>query len=42
MGYVETALAKPGAATVFAEVRGQRIPISVHALPFTPHRYFKG
>ncbi len=42
MGYVATPLAKPGAAKLFAEVRGQRIPIDVHSLPFTPHRYFKG
>ena len=42
MGYVVTALAKPGAGKLFAEVRGQRIPVAVHPLPFTPHRYFKG
>jgi aminomethyltransferase len=42
MGYVATPLAKPGAAKLFAEVRGQRIPIDVHSLPFTQHRYFKG
>lgn len=42
MGYVASQLAKPGAANLFAEVRGQRIPISVHSLTFTPHRYFKG
>lgn len=42
MGYVDTALAKPGAAKLFAEVRGTRIPVEVHSLPFTPHRYFKG
>lgn len=42
MGYVATALAKPGAAKLFAEVRGSRIPLDVHSLPFTPHRYFKG
>lgn len=42
MGYVDTAFAKPGAARLFAEVRGTRIPVDVHALPFTPHRYFKG
>lgn len=42
MGYVTTALAKPGAGKLFAEVRGQRIPVEVHALPFTPHRYHKG
>lgn len=42
MGYVDAALAKPGAAKLFAEVRGQRIPVEVHSLPFTPHRYVKG
>ncbi len=42
MGYVATALARPGAAKLFAEVRGNRIPIDVHSLPFTPHRYVKG
>lgn len=42
MGYVATALAKPGAGKLFAEVRGQRIPIEVAPLPFTPHRYVKG
>jgi len=41
MGYVSTALAKPG-TRVFAEVRGARIPVDVHPLPFTPHRYRKG
>lgn len=42
MGYVSTPLAKPGAGKLFAEVRGTRIPVEVHALPFTPHRYVKG
>lgn len=42
MGYVSAAYAKPGAAKLFAEVRGNRIPIEVHSLPFTPHRYVKG
>lgn len=41
MGYVATPLAVPGTA-LFAEVRGQRIPVTVHPLPFTPHRYQKG
>lgn len=41
MGYVPAALAAPG-ATLFAEVRGNRLPVSVHPLPFVPHRYFKG
>lgn len=42
MGYVATALAKPGAGKLFAEVRGSRIPVEVASLPFTPHRYVKG
>ncbi len=41
MGYVRVALAEPG-TTLFAEVRGNRIPTRVHPLPFTPHRYRKG
>ncbi|WP_274629517.1 glycine cleavage system aminomethyltransferase GcvT [Arvimicrobium flavum] len=41
MGYVATDLAKPG-TRVFADVRGTRIPVDVHTLPFTPHRYRKG
>jgi aminomethyltransferase len=27
---------------VYAEVRGRQMPMRVHALPFTPHRYFRG
>jgi len=41
MGYLASGIARPG-AKVFAEVRGARIPVHVHALPFTPHRYRKG
>ena len=41
MGYVSTALAKPG-NRLFAEVRGTKVPIDVHPLPFSPHRYRKG
>lgn len=41
MGYVSAALARPG-TRVFAEVRGNRVPVDVHPLPFTPHRYRKG
>lgn len=41
MGYVVRSLAEPGTA-LFAEVRGNRVPIAVHPLPFTPHRYRKG
>ncbi|MEZ5781693.1 MAG: glycine cleavage system aminomethyltransferase GcvT [Rhizobiaceae bacterium] len=41
MGYVPVELAKAG-TRVFADVRGARIPMDVHSLPFTPHRYRKG
>ncbi len=41
MGYVTTAHAKSG-TIVFAEIRGTRIPVTVHALPFTPHHFFRG
>ncbi|KAA9369629.1 MULTISPECIES: glycine cleavage system aminomethyltransferase GcvT [Ochrobactrum] len=41
MGYVELSLAKPG-TRIFAEVRGNKVPVDVSALPFTPHRYRKG
>lgn len=41
MGYVPAANAKPG-ARYFADVRGTKIPVDVHALPFSPHRYRKG
>jgi len=27
---------------VYADVRGRKLPMRVHALPFTPHRYFRG
>ena len=38
MGYVPAELALP-ATRVFAEVRGQRLPMSVATLPFVPHNY---
>jgi aminomethyltransferase len=38
MGYVPTAVAQPG-TPVFAEVRGKRVPMTVSAMPFQPHRY---
>ncbi|WP_442583464.1 glycine cleavage system aminomethyltransferase GcvT [Mesorhizobium sp. ASY16-5R] len=41
MGYVSAQLAKPG-TRVFADVRGTKVPVDVHTLPFTPHRYRKG
>ena len=38
MGYVPAALAAVG-TTVFAEVRGQRLPLQVAAMPFVPNTY---
>ncbi|MDQ2084127.1 glycine cleavage system aminomethyltransferase GcvT [Xanthobacteraceae bacterium Astr-EGSB] len=38
MGYVPPSLAAPG-TRLYAEVRGQRLPVDVNALPFSPHRY---
>jgi aminomethyltransferase len=38
MGYVPTSLAAPG-TTVFAEVRGQRLPVKVAAMPFVQNTY---
>ncbi len=40
MGYVESAFAKPDTA-VSLVVRGKELPARVHAMPFTPHRYFR-
>lgn len=40
MGYLDRA--HPADAALFAEVRGQKLPIAVHPLPFSPHRYRKG
>jgi aminomethyltransferase len=43
MGYVASAQAVSAQAvsgrTLFAEVRGKRLPVAVTALPFVPHRY---
>jgi aminomethyltransferase len=41
MGYIGKEFASPG-SLIFAEVRGNRIPVHIHPLPFTPHRYHKG
>ena len=41
IGYVAKSLKEPG-TRLYAEVRGNRVPIAVHPLPFTPHRYRKG
>lgn len=38
MGYVPTALAATG-TQLFADVRGQRLPMRVAELPFVPHSY---
>lgn len=38
MGYVPTELAKEG-TPVFADVRGQRLPLRVAAMPFVPNGY---
>jgi aminomethyltransferase len=38
MGYLPAARADEG-ATVFAEVRGQRLPLRVSPMPFVPHAY---
>jgi glycine cleavage system T protein (aminomethyltransferase) len=38
MGYVPTSLAQAG-TQVFAEVRGQRLPLQVAATPFVPNTY---
>jgi aminomethyltransferase len=38
MGYVPADLAASG-TRVFAEVRGQRLSMSVAMLPFVPHNY---
>ena len=41
MGYVSAALAKPG-TKLFADVRGTKVPVEIHTLPFIQHRYRKG
>lgn len=41
MGYVTTALSAPG-TKLFTQVRGKKLELSVHALPFVPQHYFKG
>lgn len=40
MGYVPTGLSAPGTA-IAAEVRGKRVPCTVAATPFVPHRYVR-
>lgn len=41
MGYLPAALAMPG-TTVFAEVRGKRLPVAVTRLPFITPKYKRG
>jgi len=41
MGYLPAALAVPG-ASVFAELRGKRLPVTVTALPFIEPKYNRG
>lgn len=41
MGYVPAALAAIG-SRLYADSRGTKVPVDVHPLPFTPHRYRKG
>jgi len=41
MGYVAANHASPSHA-IYADVRGKAQPMRVTALPFTPHRYFRG
>jgi aminomethyltransferase len=41
MGYVETALAKPG-TQLSAMVRGKPVPVEVASTPFVPQRYYRG
>jgi aminomethyltransferase len=38
MGYLPTSCATAG-ELVFAEVRGQRLPLRVAAMPFVPNTY---
>ena len=38
MGYVPRALSRP-TTLLFADVRGNRLPIEVTELPFVPRRY---
>lgn len=41
MGYVTADLVKPG-TKLFADVRGTKLAVGTHPLPFTQHRYRKG
>jgi aminomethyltransferase len=41
MAYLSAEHAKPQ-HEVYAEVRGQQVPMRVTPMPFVPHRYFRG
>ena len=41
MAYLATNHTQAG-HEVYAEVRGRKLPMRVQAMPFTPHRYFRG
>jgi aminomethyltransferase len=41
MGYISTSH-EAGSSGLYADVRGTTIPVTIHPLPFTPHRYRKG
>ena len=41
MGYVNRRFAEPG-TPVILEVRGKDLPAKIVAMPFAPHRYFRG
>ena len=41
MGYVAVSTAASG-SKLFADVRGTKLPVDIHPLPFTPHHYRKG
>jgi aminomethyltransferase len=40
MGYVRADAARTG-TRMFADVRGQRVPVASSDLPFVPHRYHR-
>ena len=41
MAYLPVAFCAPG-TTVYADVRGKRLPMQVSPMPFQPHRYHRG
>jgi aminomethyltransferase len=41
MGYVDQTFAAPGTPVVLV-VRGKELPAKVVAMPFVPHRYYRG